>query len=334
MKLGELGEFGLISRIAQKVGVRSPDVVVGIGDDAAVLKGNSEKYILISTDAFVEDVHFRTSYCSFFEIGWRIAAANISDIAAMGGRPKQLFVTIALPGGITLQQVEQLYEGLNQLAEQFQVTVAGGDTVASPGGLFISVTITGEVNPTRLKLRSGARPGEGIFVTGCLGLSKLGLDVLNAQDLAREKFPVAVAKHLTPTPRVREVNFLVERIPVSAMIDISDGLASEIYHICTPSGVGARLQPELLPVHPELNLAVQITRTDVSEYLLRGGEDFEILFTAPLEATQDLVGAFKRTFDLDLSCVGETTESSGGIVLVTGGSRTLPLPGQGFDHFR
>jgi len=334
MELREIGEFGLIAEIAGDLGDKDGELVVGIGDDAAVIKSRPDLYTVVSSDAFVEDVHFRLEYFSFFDLGWRLAAANLSDISAMGGRPKHLLVNLALPRGTTVEQVKELYRGLRAIAEKFAVTVVGGDTVSSPGKLFLSATVLGEVAPNDLKLRSGAKPEEGIFITGFPGLAQVGLSVLTKSAPRRSFYVQSVARHLRPVPRVSEVRHLLKKFTtVGAMIDISDGLASELHHFCRQSGVGALIDENGIPLHPELTAASAEFGGSALQFALTGGEDFEILFTAAPGDKLAMQTSLQESFGLPLSQIGITTNQPGEIHIRNNQGDLVVLPNTGFDHF-
>ena len=258
MNISKLGEFGLIDSIKRSV-IRSRSVVKGIGDDTAVLPLDAKRYLLFTTDMIVEGVHF-TRKMGAQAIGHKALACNISDIAAMGGVPTYAVISIGLPPGLPVRFVQDIYKGINALAKQFNVAIVGGDTVRSEK-IVINIALLGEVEKQYLTLRSGAKKGDWIFVTGALGGS------------------LKSKKHLTFNPRLAEARFLVERFKPNAMIDISDGLAGDLGHILKESKVGALLYQDQIPL--ARGVSIQQALTD--------GEDFELLFTFPLKTARRLI---------------------------------------------
>ena len=243
-----LGEFGLIEQLAKGLKM-PPDVVQGIGDDAAVVKIDGKKRLLLTTDMLVENVHFTTKMPAK-AIGWKALACNISDIAAMGGIPKFAVVSIGVPSKIHVTWVKDLYRGIEAAGRKFGVAIVGGDTVQSEK-IVINVALTGEADAKDVVLRSGAKPGDVIFVTGKLGNS------------------LKSGRHLKPNPRVAEAQYLVKHFKIHSMIDVSDGLAADLRHILEKSNVGAVLDAEAIPLHPDAKL----------DNALYDGEDYELIFT-------------------------------------------------------
>ena len=247
MKINSIGEFGLIERIKKCLAPGDSSVLVCIGDDAAVVKDHPGLYRLITSDAFVEGVHFKRESATPWQIGWKTMAANISDIAAMGGEPRWAVVCVALPEAVSVEEVEELYRGMDALCSEFGCTIVGGDTSLSPNRMLISIAVIGEVEKERLTLRRGAKIGDAICVTGDLGGSQAGLDVLKEKGATDED---VVRRHLEPTPKVRETRAMGDIARIHAMIDISDWLSSEMHHICRESRVGARLFAVQIPICP------------------------------------------------------------------------------------
>ncbi len=281
MRISDIGEFGLIELLARQLPEPSSAVVKGIGDDAAVIKGNGSNSTIFTTDMMVEEIHFSRRFCSAYEIGWKALAVNVSDIAAMGGRPTVAVVSVAIPVDWTVEELEGLYKGLGAAARIYRVSIVGGDTVKSSQGLNINVALLGEAEPDKVVYRSGARPGDTVLVTGTLGDSAAGLALSQDPELTgpagccealreRHKMPLAQA--------LAGYNLAQARL-VNSMNDISDGLASEIHEICKASGVGCRLQAESIPVSEETKILAGILGTDPLEWALFGGEDFQLVFT-------------------------------------------------------
>jgi thiamine-monophosphate kinase len=333
MKLSDLGEFGLIDQIKKIVADHAKNVLIGIDDDAAAVQISPGKILLATTDAFIEGVHFDLQYFNFYQLGWRALAANLSDIAAMGGQPRSALASFALPPQLEVQSALDFYRGMKALGDEFQTAIIGGDTTQSPERIFISITVLGEADPDKVCRRSGAQIGDAIFVTGDLGGSAAGLRVLQSgEDKLKSKFPAAVAKHLTPRPRVHEAQFLVERFPLHALIDISDGLASEVHHICRLSNAGALVDQNKIPIHPQTRAAAKHFGDDPLDNALNGGEEFELLFTAPAGVAQQLRNDFFKKFNLPCSEIGVIREKSHGVILRSRGGESALLQ-KGFDHF-
>ncbi|MBI1922268.1 MAG: thiamine-phosphate kinase [Geobacter sp.] len=327
MKLAELGEFGLIGQIARKV---SPDKTVrlGIGDDAAATEPTPGCLTLTTSDMLIEGVHFDLDWCTPASLGRKSLSVNLSDIAAMGGVPRWFLLSLAIPPTLPVEFLDAFIQGMLGLATEHNVTLIGGDTCSSRNGLAISVTLLGEQLPERVVSRSGARPGDLVFVTGTLGDSALGLEMLKKG----ERSGPAVEKHLDPTPRLREGMALAEAGLPIAMIDISDGLAADLGHILEMSGVGARLLLDEIPLSPFYRERVADYASDPFRLALGGGEDYELLFTAPPSAREE-VFAICRSCGTPASVIGTITESAG----LTIESATFPnyrLSEKGYNHFR
>ncbi|HEX8960430.1 MAG TPA: thiamine-phosphate kinase [Geobacteraceae bacterium] len=325
MRLQELGEFGLIDRIAVRAGHHA-GVRIGIGDDAAALEPAPGCVTLATSDMLLEGVHFDLALCDPVTLGRKSLSVNLSDIAAMGGAPRHCLLSLAVPHGISVEFLDAFITGFLERADEFGVALVGGDTCASRGGLIVSVTVIGEQRPELVVPRSGARPGDLIFVTGTLGDSALGLRLLRNNVREGE----AVLRHLDPAPRVREGMALAEaRIP-TAMIDVSDGLLADLGHILELSGAGARLDLAQLP----LSAAFDTRREKLSDdpYLLplAGGEDYELLFTAPPERT-DAAMATLAPLGTRLSVIGEITET--GVRVMGPDGKDYPVADKGYNHF-
>ena len=313
-KISEIGEFEFISRL----GLDLPDlpgVVKAVGDDTAVLGPDQEgRLFLLTTDTIVEQVHFLSS-TPHFDVGWKAMASNISDIAAMGGRPMHAVVALSAPESIELSRLDELYDGMKAVADKFGVRIVGGDTTRSKQGLVITVTLTGQVERERVALRSAAKPGDQILVTGNLGGSIMG-------------------RHLSFEPRVKEAEYLVEHFSPLAMIDLSDGLASDISRITEQSGVGARIIAEKVPVSEDARKLSQKDKVSPVDHALFDGEDFELLIAMNPEKASKACEVFEREFDLCLTVVGEILLEAGKVVLVSGDNTEQELVAGGYDHFK
>lgn len=334
MKIEEIGEFGLIDRIKAIVNGPSGELVVGIEDDCAVVRWSDDKVLLLTTDTLIQGIHFNLDYFTFYQIGWRAVAANLSDIAAMGGWPRFVLATLALPKDTQVESVEEMYAGMKALADRFETSIVGGDTTASEELLVVSLTVVGQVEPDKLTRRSAAQIGDAVFVTGTLGGAQAGLTVLKAQKPSLvEQNPVVVGRHLTPEPRIREARFLVENFDIHAMIDISDGLASETHHVCKNSAVGALLLQEAIPLDSQTRAVAALFNENALDYALCGGEDYELLFTAPPEIASDLSLKFYKEFSIPCTKIGKIVASSAGVRIETGDGRRTSLSARGYDHF-
>lgn len=341
MQLKEIGEFGLIDRIKNIVDTSSAELIVGIGDDAAAFRISADLLTLITTDVLIEGVHFEQNYFTFHQLGWRALAVNLSDIAAMGGQPKYAVFSLGLPEKIHVDSVEEFYRGAKTLGDEFQTEIIGGDTTRSPDKLYFSVTVVGEVEEEKLTRRSGAKVGDAVFVTGLLGGAQAGLRLLKSTSQIRPSTSsgltinggVLIEKHLTPYPRVNEARFLVDNSPIHAMIDISDGLASEINHICKQSGVGALLTADEIPIDSATREAADFLKDNAFDYALTGGEDFELLFTAPAEAADELQSKFRGKFGFKCSKIGVIKPAKDGVALKTADDESVSLLAAAYKHF-
>ena len=302
MKLKDIGEFGLIERIRGKTDI-DKSVIVGIGDDAAVVKYTRSKYLLVTTDMLIEDVHFKLSTATPYQIGHKAMACNISDIAAMGGIPKYAVVSIGIPGKMDLRFSDELYRGLNRTARRFGISIIGGDTNSSKK-VVISVTLLGVVRKKELVMRSGAKFTDSIYVTGTLGGSIHG-------------------KHLNFTPRLKEAQYLVKNSNISSMIDISDGLVQDLGHILEKSKVGAMLFEDSIPISKQAKTL---------DHALYDGEDFELLFIHPRRGEKKLKAAISRG-KINAVCIGYIVRAERGIELIGKSGRTRRLKPKGWTHF-
>ena len=278
MNLRSLGEFGLINRIAEQVR-ETPGLCCGIGDDAAALEPTAGYLQLLSSDMLLEEVHFDLEFTDPARLGRKSLAVNLSDIAAMGGRPRYFLLSLAIPPKLSLEFVDAFIGGMLELAAGFGATLIGGDTCSSRKGLVISITVIGEQLPERVLYRRGAVPGDLICVTGTLGDSALGLAELR---VGKRETP-AVLRHLDPSPRCREGLLLAETGMVSAMIDVSDGLLADLGHILELSGAGAEVELASIPLSGYFRDQAGRLVDDPMQLALSGGEDYELLFSLPPE---------------------------------------------------
>jgi thiamine-monophosphate kinase len=342
----------MTERVTERVAIRTirrlsggragQGVRVGIGDDCAVLAPAAGRDLLATTDLLIEDIHFRRRYAEPADIGWKALAVNLSDVAAMGGQPRWALVALACPSDSTLEEVEAFYEGLLALADEHDVTVVGGDTSASPAGWIVNVTLLGAA-PARPLLRSTARPGDVIAVTGALGRSGAGLAVLDTDAGGGDLFndgrllearvlSDVTAAHLRPRPRVREGRWLAESGHVTAMIDLSDGLATDLGHIAEESGVGARVRLERLPVDASTRAVATALGRDPRAWATGGGEDYELLLTCRADTFGRLADGLARATGASLTAIGEIVEAGEGVRFLDAAGVVVPVA-RGFEHF-
>ncbi|GFE57268.1 thiamine-phosphate kinase [Geobacter sp. AOG1] len=326
MKLEELGEFGFIDRLAGQVKAR-PGVMLGIGDDAAILAPTASKVTLATSDMLVEGIHFDLALTDPFTLGRKSLAVNLSDLAAMGAQPRHALLSLAIPPALPVEFLDEFTRGFLALADEFQVALVGGDTCASRGGLVISVTALGEQCPDLVVRRSTACAGDLVLVTGSLGDSALGLEFLR-QDIRSGR---AVERHLDPLPRVAAGLRLAEACLATAMIDVSDGLLADLGHILDLSGVGARLDLARLPLSEECRHHVSVDRKDPFALPLAGGEDYELLFTA-LPEREALVRSELADCGVPVTVIGEITADRGLSLTDPAGNPYHPER-QGYNHF-
>lgn len=322
-------EIDLIQWIRDCSKVHDPCVVRGIGDDAAVI--DRGRYCeLISTDTLVEGDHFRLDWFTHEQIGYKAVEVNVSDIAAMGGKPKYFFVSLVLRRNLSLECIERFYHGFLRRSRYYGISLLGGN-ITHGKQFSVTITILGEVSKKLLRLRSGARVGDFICVTGPLGASKAGLDALRkfrslSACRSRGIPPAVLQKYLEPRSRLDIVPLIAPY--VSAMIDVSDGLASEVRHICDESGVGAEIYVDKVPISLATRKTADILGSSALDFALSGGEDFELVFTVKASDFSRM----KQRRDLGVFCVGTVLEQGQGIFLIREGQKEKPP--FGYDHFR
>ena len=306
-----MNEFELIARLTQSL-PGNAQVVVGAGDDCAVLDlGGADSLVLFKTDAVVEGIHFTRETAPEL-VGRKALARCLSDIAAMGGTPVAAVVTLGLPAGFDPEFVAKIYEGLNTLARKYGVAIVGGETTANPGGILLSAALLGTVRRGKQILRTGAKPGDAVFVTGELGGSPAG-------------------RHLEFEPRLEEARWLAGHFSIHAMIDLSDGLAGDLRHLLQAGGLGAELLTDAIPVSAAAKR--RAGQTAPLTAALTDGEDFELLFTVAGGDAVKLLDAWKAEFrGLKLTCIGKIVAGAGITLRNKSGSR--PLDAQGYEHFK
>lgn len=336
-EIESIGEFGLIDLISKNTSLKHPGSLMGIGDDAAVL-GPTEMVRVVTTDMLLEGVHFDLSYIPLKHLGFKTVAVNISDVAAMNAIPTQITISIALSNRFSVEAVEAFYEGVNLAAEHYNVDVIGGDTTASRSGLVISVTAIGEAKKEQISYRSGAKVNDIICVTGDLGGAFMGLQVLEREKQVflsdpnmqpkLDAYPYITGRQLRPDARMDIVHELreLDLVP-SSMMDISDGLASELFHICKASNVGVAIYEDKLPMDKQTyDTALEFNLAPIT-CLLNGGEDYELLFTI------DQKDFSKLEKHPDIHFIGHVTAPDDGKLLITKSQTAVALKAQGWKHF-
>jgi thiamine-monophosphate kinase len=327
------GEDDLVRRIRTAAGADRVGVVVGIGDDCAVLELTPGTRLIATTDLLIEDVHFRRRYAEAADVGWKAIAVNVSDIAAMGARPRWALVALACPPGTAAEQIEAFYAGALAVAREHGVAIVGGDTSASAEGWFVNVTLLGEA--TRVVLRSTARPGDVVAVTGTLGQSAAGLALLELDhppmNVDAATLAAMTAAHLRPRPREAEGRWLGAADGVTAMMDLSDGLATDLRRLCIESGVGATVSVDALPIAAGTRrLAAAIDR-DVLGWATGGGEDYELLVVVAADAFPRIAAGLEAATGTPLTRVG-TIERGAHVRFVDAHGREIEVA-RGFEHF-
>ena len=323
MKVHEAGEFGLIEMIAKTVGkTYGGKLLIGIGDDAACWKAGGLQ--LATTDTLIEGVHFNFKTITWRELGWKAMAVNLSDIAAMGGQPQYALVSLGISKDTETESVIDLYKGMLELAKKFEVRIIGGDTVGSPV-TAITLTIIGEAgDEDRILKRSAAKPGDVIAVTGTFGASAAGLAMMQRRlSLDKKTESTLREAHFKPAPRIYEGQTLA-KYNVKAAIDVSDGLLGDLEKLCLASGVGANLYSDRIPIHPAV---VKSFGNEAVKLALTGGEDYELIFTAP----QKIVNVVKRELSCPVTVVGEIVKSKSVEVLDEDGNE-FSWSSSGWDH--
>lgn len=335
--ISELGEFGLINHLTNIFEIKHQSTVKAIGDDAAVLDFKS-KQAVVTTDLLVEGVHFDLGYMPLKHLGYKSIIVNLSDVYAMNAKATQVTVSIALSNRFPLEAVEELYEGIKLACDLYKVDLIGGDTTSSNKGLLISVTAIGEINPEDVVYRSGAQPNDLLVVTGDVGGAYLGLQVLerekqvfqvnpqNQPDL--DQYSYIIERQLKPEAR-KDIPKLLKELGVkpTAMIDVSDGLSSEIIHICKQSKVGCNLYEDKIPLDPQTISTCEEFNISSTTVALSGGEDYELLFTISQEDYP------KIKANPSLTIIGHMTQESEGMHLITRANTKIPLQARGWNSF-
>ena len=337
-EISTLGEFGLIKRLTQDIELRNPETKYGVGDDAAVLDTNGQQ-TLVTTDLLMEGVHFDLVYTPLKHLGYKAAIVNFSDIYAMNGTPKQITVSLAVSKRLCIEDLEQFYDGLKLACQIHQVDIVGGDTTSSVTGLAISITCIGVADKDRIVYRNGAKETDLICVSGDLGAAYMGLQLLErekavfeGQDEVNPDFTgkeYLLERQLKPEARKDIIEALTkEGIQPTSMMDISDGLSSELMHICTQSNCGCRIYEERLPIDYQTAVMAEELNMNVSTCALNGGEDYELLFTVPLTC-HEKVSSIKG-----IKVIGHITKPELGCGLITRDGQEFELKAQGWNPLK
>ena len=333
--LADLGEFGLIDRLTKAFEIHNPSTLKGVGDDAAVMDFKNKKTV-VSTDLLIEGVHFDLSYVPLKHLGYKSVVVNVSDIYAMNATATQITVSIAVSNRFPLEALEELYTGIRLACEHYKVDLVGGDTTSSTRGLIISVTAIGEAEASDLVYRNGAQPNDLVVLTGDIGGAYMGLQILEREKAVFqvnpnsqpdiEMYSYILERQLKPEAR-KDIPPLLKQLGVkpTAMMDVSDGLSSEILHICKQSGVGCRLYEDKIPLDPQVISTCEEFNLDSTTIALSGGEDYELLFTIA-QADYDKIKG-----NPNFSVIGYITDKSEGVNLVTRAGQFIPIIAKGWN---
>ena len=336
--LSSLGEFGLIEHLTTQFKINNKSTITGIGDDAAILNFKGES-VVVTTDFLVEGVHFDLSYVPLKHLGYKAVVVNLSDVYAMNAMASQITVSIAVSNRFTLEAMEALYQGIQTAAKTYGVDVVGGDTTSSISGLTLSVSAIGHVKASKVVKRNGAKSNDLLVISGDIGAAYLGLQVLerekevfkvnpkNQPEL--ERYSYIIERQLKPEARKDIVTLLNDlKVQPTSMIDISDGLSSEVIHLCKQSGVGCDLYEEKIPLDPQVISTCEEFNIDSTTIALSGGEDYELLMTISQADYPKIKG------NPNLTVIGHMTEKASGIHLVTRAQEKIPLVAQGWNGFK
>jgi thiamine-monophosphate kinase len=338
-EIGELGEFGLINRIAKSATLKNESSLKGIGDDAAVIDIGNGEVQLVSTDMLIEGVHFDLTYLPLKYLGYKAVAVNVSDICAMNAKAEQITVSIAISNRFPVEAIDELYEGIEMACSKYKVDLVGGDTTSSLSGLIISITAIGRAKKENVVYRHGANEHDLLVVTGDLGGAYMGLQILEREKQIFKENPTIqpdldghdyiLQRQMRPEARVDVIDFLreLEVLPTS-MIDISDGLASEILHLCNESAKGCHVYDEKIPIDAQTSMVALDFELDPSTCALNGGEDYELLFTIKQSDYEKIKG------NPHMTIIGHVTDQSDGCYFIDKQGSAIELKAQGWEHFK
>lgn len=338
-EIASLGEFGLIRRLTEGIELKNESSRYGIGDDAAVLSYPAEKQVLVTTDLLMEGVHFDLIYVTLKHLGYKAAVVNFSDIYAMNGTPKQITVSLGLSKRFCVEDMEELYAGIRLACEEYDVDIVGGDTSSSLTGLTISITCIGEADKDKVVYRNGAQETDLICVTGDLGAAYMGLQLLEREKMAlKGKTDIQpdfsgkeylLERQLKPEARRDIIEQLAEEgIQPTSMMDVSDGLSSELMHICTQSKVGCRVYEEHIPIDYQTAVMAEELNMNLTTCALNGGEDYELLFTVPI-ADHEKISEMEG-----VKLIGHVTKAELGCALITRDGQEFELKAQGWNPLK
>ncbi len=337
-ELAELGEFGLISKLTENNNIKQKNTVLAVGDDCAIVKFNSKLHTLITTDLVLEGIHFDLMYSPLKHIGYKAVVVNLSDVYAMNAIPQQITVSIAVSAKFTVEALEELYEGIKLACENYNVDLIGGDTSASLTGLAISITAIGQAAPKDIVKRNGAKINDLICVTGDLGAAYSGLQIMqrektvfqqtNGAQPKLEGYEYVIERYLKPEARKEIIDALKEKniIPTS-MIDISDGLSSELFHICSQSNVGCVIYEEKIPIDQETGKVAAEFDIEPIIPALNGGEDYELLFTVPITLHEEI----KKIPGIHI--IGNIVDKNQSLQMISRSGAPITLKAQGWSAF-
>ncbi len=331
MKLSDLGEFGLIEKIRSIVGPPGENVLKGIGDDCAVAESADGKATLFTTDILVEGVHFTKGLISPENLGRKALAVNISDIAAMGGKPLYALLSLGAPKSAEIEYLDKLVSGMSSLAAEYEIDLIGGDTSLSPELLFITIFLAGESSKDKVLYRSGAGADQVIFVTGEVGSSAAGLDILR-RALSIKKYSSLTGAHVSPRPHLKEGEIISSSGLATSLIDISDGVIADLGHICRESKVGALIRENDLPISEECKQYCQINGLDATDFALYGGEDYVLMGTVPEHLYYKLRDSM-NSGGCSIYPIGRT-KSEAGIRFQGRDGAIAEIEPNGYDHFK
>lgn len=338
-ELTTLGEFGLIKHLTEHVELHNSSTIKGVGDDATVIKFDNEKHTVVSTDMLVEGVHFDLTYVPLKHLGYKAIAVNLSDICAMNATPTQVTVSIAASNRFSVEALEELYAGMLFACNKYKVDLVGGDTTSSTSGLIISVTAIGHANKQDIVYRNTAKEKDLLCVSGDLGGAYMGLQILEREKFVFKDNPniqpdlegndYVLERQLKPEPRTDIIDLFQKlNLTPTSMIDVSDGLASEIIHLCTQSNVGCELYEEKIPIDPQTFDRAREFGLDPTVCALSGGEDYELLFTIS-------ISDYEKVKNLsDFTIIGHITPQTAGINLIAKAGSSHPITAQGWNSFK
>lgn len=338
-ELEKLGEFGLIKHLTQYFKIQHASTIKGVGDDAAIIENTAGEQLVVTTDLLVEGVHFDLMYVPLKHLGYKSIVVNVSDVYAMNATPKQVTVSIAVSNRFSLEAIEELYAGIKKACEWYEVDLVGGDTTSSTSGLIISVTAIGTAKPEKIATRSGARVNDLVVVTGDLGGAYMGLQILEREKEVFKSAPGAqpnltgydyvLERQLKPEARKDIIQLLAQLdVKPTSMIDISDGLSSELMHIADQSFVGCDIYEEKIPIAPETIAAAKEFNLDYTTAALNGGEEYELLFTIKQSDFEKIQG------NPNFSVIGHITDESSGCRMITKAGEGIALKAQGWNALK